>query len=162
VADDTSISVLQNMPIFGGVSEATLTFLLQSAQHISRATDEYFFQEEELADAMYVIERGRVAVNRQCDGKQYKLRELVQGDCFGEMALMDCKPRSASAQALEPCQAIQIQTSLISDLYGAFPDQFTLIQMNMGREVCRRLREADKRLFEQAVNNNQYPERRTS
>ena len=31
-----------------------------------------------------------------------------------------------------------------------------------GIEVCRRLREADKRLFEQAVNNNQYPERRTS
>jgi CRP/FNR family cyclic AMP-dependent transcriptional regulator len=159
VADGASISVLQNMPIFGGVSEAALAFLLQSAEHISRATNEYFFQEGELADSMYVIEWGQVVIHRQCDGKQYKLRELVQGDCFGEMALMDCKSRSASAQALEPCQAIQIRASLISDLYGAFPEQFTLIQMNMGREVCRRLREADKRLFKHAVNNNEYPER---
>ncbi len=76
------------------------------------------------------------------------LRTLEQGDCFGEMALMDMKSRSASVLALEACSAIELSAGCLFELYEHDLEQFTLIQMNMGREVSRRLRETDDHLFD--------------
>ncbi|MEJ2424432.1 MAG: cyclic nucleotide-binding domain-containing protein, partial [Candidatus Thiodiazotropha sp.] len=80
-------------------------------------------------------------------GREYHLRDLLKGDCFGEMALMDCKPRSAAVRAREFCRAIRIEAGLLAKLYGVDAEQYLLIYMNLGREVCRRLRDADHRLF---------------
>jgi CRP-like cAMP-binding protein len=63
------------------------------------------------------------------------------------MAVMDHSPRSASVRAIEDCIAIRISAANLYEVYGQDPKQFAMIQMNMGREVCRRLREADDRLF---------------
>lgn len=51
------------------------------------------------ADAAYLIESGRVAVYRTVDGREVALATLGEGDIFGEMALVDGRPRSASVRA---------------------------------------------------------------
>jgi CRP-like cAMP-binding protein len=63
------------------------------------------------------------------------------------MALIDCKPRSATVRADTDGRVIRITAEQLGDLYGPKPEQYTLILMNLGREVCRRLRDADERLF---------------
>lgn len=141
------MQLLQEMPIFGGVGEQALEFILNNANIIKVNKGQYFFQEDDLANSMYVLEKGEVEVVRAWQEKKYTLNSLNPGDCFGEMALMGFRPRSASVRALQDSQAIEITTGLFSELYDAYPQQFTLIQMNMGREVCRRLCEADTRLF---------------
>ena len=60
---------------------------------------------------------------------------------------MDITPRSASVCAVEDCTAIRLSAANLYQVYAQDLKQFALIQMNMGREVCRRLREADNRLF---------------
>lgn len=135
------------MPIFGAVDEQTLKFVLDHANIIRVKGGQFFFQEDELASSMYVLEKGSVEVVRTWKDKQYTLNFLNPGDCFGEMALMGFRPRSASIRALQVCSAIEITTDLFTELYDAYPQQFTLIQMNMGREVCRRLYAADARVF---------------
>jgi CRP/FNR family cyclic AMP-dependent transcriptional regulator len=62
------------------------------------------------------------------------------------MALMDHGPRSASVRAIADCSAICLSAANLYKLYTIDSKQFALIQMNMGREVCRRLREADNRV----------------
>lgn len=153
--DSDKLQLLQGMPIFGAVQSDVLQKLLQHCNHITMDKGQHFFREGDLAQSMFVLEKGHVVVYRKWEGLLYKLRELHPGDCFGEMALMDCKPRSASVQAMENCEAIEISTSQLSGLYQHFPEQYVLIQMNMGREVCRRLREADERLFEKSVGANE-------
>jgi CRP-like cAMP-binding protein len=135
------------MPIFGGTKESTIDFLLKGATIRDLTRGETVFQEGELDTALYVIEQGRVSVYRHWEGESYKLRELGKGDCFGEMALMDFKPRSATVYADTDCSLIQISAAQLGQLYSIDPEQYTLIMMNLGREVCRRLKEADKRLF---------------
>jgi CRP-like cAMP-binding protein len=88
-----------------------------------------------------------LAVLKSCRGQEYVLSILKEGDCFGEMAVMDLGPRSASVRAVEDCTAIHISAATLYQVYEQDLKQFALIQMNMGREVCRRLREADNRLF---------------
>ncbi|MCG8123117.1 MAG: Crp/Fnr family transcriptional regulator [Candidatus Thiodiazotropha taylori] len=141
------VSMLQGMPIFGGVSEKTLDLLINKASIIEVEKDQYFFQEGDLDNSIYILEHGPVSIYRTCQERLYMLRSLETGDCFGEMALMDCKPRSAAVQALEDCQAIQIKAAQLAELYGLDHEQYLMIYMNLGREVCRRLSEADQRLF---------------
>ena len=96
---------------------------------------------------MFVLESGRVSVMKEWRGRQLLRHEFGPGDCFGEMALMDLLPRSASVQALEDCVAIELRHEHLYRLFKHDAEQFALIQMNMGREVSRRLRDTDELLF---------------
>jgi CRP-like cAMP-binding protein len=141
------IELLRGMAVFGGVREDILELVLRIAPTRSVPEGTWFFREGEHGDTMFVLERGRVAVLRARHGHDEPVRELAAGDCFGEMALMDLAPRSASVRALEDCVAIEISAACLAQIYEADLEQFALIEMNMGREVSRRLREADRRLF---------------
>jgi CRP/FNR family transcriptional regulator, cyclic AMP receptor protein len=89
-----------------------------------------------------------VEVFRSWQGRDVVLHSLGVGDCFGEMALMDLLPRSASVRADENCRAIEFGAADLMHLYERDAAQFALIQMNIGREVCRRLRATNALLFQ--------------
>jgi CRP/FNR family transcriptional regulator, cyclic AMP receptor protein len=145
---DTRIELLQQMPVFGGIRAEVLQTLLDLCQVVSIAANEYFFREHDQANSMFVIESGKVAVLKNWRRHEHLLKILKEGDCFGEMAVMDLSPRSASVRAVKDCTAIRVSAANLYKLYEQDTKQFALIQMNMGREVTRRLREADNRLFE--------------
>jgi CRP-like cAMP-binding protein len=145
---EARIDLLKQMPIFGGIRNDILAFLLDRSAMVRVRRSEFFFREGDAAQAMFVLETGRAAILKLWRGEQHVLRTLEQGDCFGEMALMDMKSRSASVVATEDCTAIELSAGCLFELYERDLEQFTLIQMNMGREVSRRLRETDDRLFD--------------
>lgn len=145
------LNLLQRMPIFGAIREDTLEFLLAEARVLVVRRGEYFFREHEPAQAMYVLEVGDAVVLKSWEGVELPLHQLAAGDCFGEMALMDLQPRSASVRALQDCSAIELAIGNLYRLFGRDLEQFTLIQMNIGREVCRRLRAADEQLFQARI-----------
>jgi CRP/FNR family transcriptional regulator, cyclic AMP receptor protein len=141
------LQLLLSMPIFSGLENETVEHLLKGARIRDVGRGEVVFREGELDTSLYVIEHGRVSVHRLWKENQYKLRELSSGDCFGEMALMDYLPRSATVIADVDCSLIQISAAQLGEFYAINPQQYTLIYINLGKEVSRRLRESDKRLF---------------
>ena len=144
----TRIQMLQQMAVFGAIRADVLEFLLGLSRTVQLARGEFFFRQGDPGDTMFVLESGAVEVLKEvADHQPYVLRRLAAGDCFGEMALMDLAPRSASVRAVEDCVAIQISTADLLRIYERDIEQFVLIEMNMGRELSRRLREADERLF---------------
>ncbi len=141
------IELLQGMPIFGAISDDALHFLLEQAHEVMVPTGEYFFRENDQAQSMFVLEAGSAEVIKGWQGNDTVLHRLAAGDCFGEMALMDLFPRSASVRAAEDCRAIELSAADLLRLFERDAEQFALIQMNIGREVCRRLRATDELLF---------------
>jgi CRP/FNR family transcriptional regulator, cyclic AMP receptor protein len=141
------LQLLQSIAVFGALSEDTLDFLLRRATEVRCDAGQYFFREGDDAQSIYILERGRVAVLKEWQGRHYLLGELGAGACFGEMALMDMHARSASVLATEETLAFKIGAGALLELYEHDIEQFTLLQMNLGREVSRRLREADERIF---------------
>jgi CRP-like cAMP-binding protein len=138
---------LQRMPIFGGVRIDTLAALLEVAVMATRSSGEYFFREGDRAESLFVLENGEVEVLRSYEAREHLLARLGAGDCFGEMALLDLLPRSASVRAATPCTAIELSSASLFRLYETDLEQFALVQMNVARELSRRLREADARLL---------------
>ncbi|MEO8058124.1 MAG: cyclic nucleotide-binding domain-containing protein [Burkholderiales bacterium] len=141
------LELLQRMPIFGAIRDDALLFLLAQAREVSVAAGAYFFRENDQANSMFVLETGRVVVFKSWQDRDVVLNNMEAGDCFGEMALMDLCPRSASVRAEADCVAIELGTGDLMRLFERDAEQFALVQMNMGREVCRRLRATDEMLF---------------
>jgi CRP/FNR family transcriptional regulator, cyclic AMP receptor protein len=141
------IALMQQMPIFGAIGADAIEFLLEPAPVVRVAAGDFFCREGDLADGMYVLESGRVTISKSWQGHQLLLRRLAQGDCFGEMALLDLFPRSASVRADEDCSAIRLTPDNLYRLFEHDAEQFALIQMNIGRELSRRLRTTDELLF---------------
>lgn len=142
------IERLQQMPIFGAVRDDALRFLLEPAREVRVPAGQYFFREQDPAASMFVLEAGQVAVVKQWQGRELLMRHLNEGDCFGEMALIDLFPRSAAVRAESDCTAIELKPEHLLRLFEHDAVQFALIQMNIGRETCRRLRATDELLFQ--------------
>lgn len=144
-------TLLSNMPIFGGVSDKLLQYLLDHCPRKKLSKGKYFFHENEAAKTMYVLQYGQVRVEKHWHDQVIVMGTLEKGDCFGEMALIDLYPRSASVVALEESEALEIEPALLATIYEQDQQAFTLIYMNMAREISRRLRKADQLYFESSM-----------
>lgn len=61
---------------------------------------EVIVREGEVGDCMYVIQVGQAEVLSEKEGREVRLRMMGEGDIFGEMALVDREPRSATVRAV--------------------------------------------------------------
>jgi CRP/FNR family transcriptional regulator, cyclic AMP receptor protein len=134
------IALLQSMPIFGALNATTIRFIEQHCRYLELEAGQIFFSEGDPASSLFVLESGTAEVAKQCGPDLRRLRWLNAGDCFGEMAVADMNPRGATVRATTACKALEIPTEALYGLYELDLEQFTLIQMNMLREVSRRLR----------------------
>jgi CRP/FNR family cyclic AMP-dependent transcriptional regulator len=93
---------------------------------------------------MYIVYSGKVALYRTDTAKHNKLLAIVEtGDFFGEMALVDNSPRSATAIAeQDDTQLLVLDKSKFTYLLRQQPD-FALVVMG---KLCRQIREANKTL----------------
>lgn len=145
------IAVLQNVAIFGGIRAESLEFLLARARATKHAPNQAFFAEGAPGDSMFVLIQGEAAAIKHWQGHAYRIRDLVAGDSFGEMALVDFCPRSASVIATQSCSALEISAASLHALRDHDLSQFTMIHMNIAREISRKLRIADHRMFQEKV-----------
>jgi len=78
---------------------------------ISFPTGVWIFKEGQKADGYYQIEEGKVAVLKTSNQKEKLITTLGKGDIFGEMAIVDGKPRSASIKTLTKTKLVFISTA---------------------------------------------------
>ncbi len=142
------ISILQGIPAFGALAPSTLVFLQEHATPVYLTKNQYFYYENDPAESFFVILTGKVIILKNWAGHEYRLRYLEAGDCFGEMALIDMLSRSASVRAETNCHALEVSLDDLYQLYENNVEQFLILYMNLAREVSRRLRASNRRIFE--------------
>jgi len=105
---------------------------------------EFVFQEGDLGTDMFILQEGRVEILKEIQGESKQLAILEKGDFFGEMALLEDRPRTAAARALEPLKLVMINGSTFDQMLRNNPE----IAVRMMRKLSRRLRETDGMLRE--------------
>jgi CRP-like cAMP-binding protein len=97
--------------------------------------------EGERNDRIRFILEGRVAVVKG----GIVLSEFGAGDFFGEMEVLDVMPSVATIKALSAVQVISISNKSLREVYKLDIKSFSLIIMNLARDLSRRLRRMDER-----------------
>ena len=112
--------LLRRCHLFIAMPDADLKEMASHFQSVSVAPDEFVFKQGDAGDGFYVIQSGQVEVltTNPLDGKTRKLSTLIEGDYFGEMALVRRGTRSASVKAIKPLTLFKLTN-------GEF-DQFVL------------------------------------
>ncbi len=76
------------------------------------------FREGEAGDCAYIIEDGSVEICVATQSGEQVVTQIGKGELFGEIALIDYKPRMATVRAIEKVVLIPIHRKLISELLG--------------------------------------------
>lgn len=101
------IASLAAIPFFGGLEPAALDRLAASMRSRRFRRGEVIFHVGDPGDALFVIVSGEVKISLPSEtGDEAILATLRPGDVFGELALLDGAPRSASASALIPTETV--------------------------------------------------------
>ncbi len=91
---------LASVPLFAGLNKAEIKRLAQSGKRRTYAPGEAIVRQDAPASALYIIVRGRARVHEGGD-EGATITELLPGDFFGELALIEDRPRTASVSAVE-------------------------------------------------------------
>src|SRR5690606_22631966 len=123
-------------PAFVALDEVVLEELRVEAGLRTLARGELLFAEGDAADAMYVLARGRLTVER--GGAPFA--DAVPGDLIGELALLDRGTRTATAIAAEPCTLWRLEHARFEALCADGRPAAGAVTDQVAREVCHRLR----------------------
>lgn len=100
------------------------------------------FREGDLGTEMYIIQNGKVRIYKDIDGYDQTLTVLEKGDFFGEMAILEGLPRTATAEAEEDTELIRINSANFVAMIKANPE----IAIRIMRKLSLRLRETTDQL----------------
>ena len=130
-----------NVPLFGGLSTRDLSAVCDMMVRKHFLAGEIIVkEEEEEGQTFFVIASGVVHVAvMTSEGKSAVLATLKRGDFFGEMALLDGEPRSASVVAAQECDLLLLYRRVFLDMLQRFPK----IAIHLLTEMSQRLRRAN-------------------
>jgi CRP-like cAMP-binding protein len=99
---------------------------------------EVIVREHDCGDTAYIIEQGQVEVSKDLDGHQVPLANLGAGEAFGEMSMIDEKPRSATVTAVTATVVREIQRDTFFHSLQTDPH----VALTLLKVLFERLREA--------------------
>jgi len=128
---------LKKFPLFKSVELNELEALASMMQQQSFPQGAVLFEKDQPGDAMYLIRTGRIRVFlRDPQGNEITFRHFGPGQVVGEFALIDDKPRSASAEAAEPLEVMTLSREHFLALLRERP----ILGVEMMRNLAERVR----------------------
>jgi CRP-like cAMP-binding protein len=139
-------SALQKYSLFGGLLEDQIERIIPLMEQENYGPGDIIMAEGELNDRIRFILSGRVEVSKGGLG----LAEFEVGDFFGEMEVLDVMPAAATIKALLPVELMSISNKSLRAIYKTDTQTFSMIIMNLARDLSRRLRRMDDRAINHA------------
>jgi CRP/FNR family transcriptional regulator len=144
---DQRVVLLRRIPVFAGLSDDDLAAV--AAVSVARRLEPgaVVFREGDRSDTCYVVRSGTArAIREHPDGRSITLAHFGPGDIFGELAMFDDEPRSATVDTIEPTEVIAIPGRDIQRLMREYPE----IAVKLSTALAVRLRATNERLARQS------------
>lgn len=151
--DKVTPTQLREVGLFGALSDEFLEHLCATLTVQRVTVGDTIFREGDPAREMYVVLDGEIEVLKKSRrGRETRVAILGPNDCFGEMSVIDMQARSATVRALGSALLLRISTEEMDALYRHDLKSYTLIVLNIARDLSRRLRVADGLLADFTMN----------
>ncbi|UCF96589.1 MAG: cyclic nucleotide-binding domain-containing protein [Spirochaetaceae bacterium] len=135
---DSITERLKSISFFSDMSDYDLEQIAEITEEKTYAKGDAIIEERTSAERFFIISSGKIKITKQFeDGEEFVLAVHSDGDFFGEMALLDEGPRSATARAVEPTTVLEITRPNFETLLYRAP----VVAYHIIRELSSRLRE---------------------
>lgn len=144
---DEKVGLLRELPLFSTLGEEELLSVAAAADPVWFDAGEVIFREGDSSNSCYVIRSGHAAAVREHPaGRAITLARFGPGDLFGELAMLDDEPRSATVETVDEVAAIAIRGEDMRRLLRQHPEIAIKMVIGMGQ----RLRQTNERLAGQS------------
>jgi len=138
---------LQRVSLFQGISRREFGTLFQCLVARQYQVGEILCQEGDIGRALFILESGEVEVTRRGPQREpRRIAVLKPGDYFGEMALIDEQPRTATVAAMEPARAYLLYKTEIDKLLRQAPHIGAAVMAHLAALLAVRLRATMNRM----------------
>ena len=109
------------------------------------------FAEGERGNNLYIIQSGSVKITKIVNNQEIVLAILKKSDIFGEMAMLDDKPRAATAEVYEQCTLLAVNKDNFSKLIQDQPDMVVKLTSLMAERIWLLYRQLDNTFIEEPL-----------
>src|ERR1700674_1380898 len=134
--------LIKKIDFFSGLDDKILKKISDACIVRQFTRNETIVRQGEMGLGLYVIARGHVKVDREEKGVRTQVAELGPEQFFGEMSLLDNKPRSATVTGIEDAECLLLTRDSFVKLMNKYPD----IPIRMAKVLAERLREANAKI----------------
>jgi CRP/FNR family transcriptional regulator, cyclic AMP receptor protein len=138
------IEFLKTVPFFDRLSKRQLKAVSDIMFERTYDVDESIFEEGQPGAALFLILDGKIAIEICRETSTTRLAVLEKGAFFGELALLDDAPRSASAQALERTQTLALYRNDLNGFRHRHPRTACQIYRSLATMIGDRLRSTNE------------------
>ena len=132
--------LLGHLPFFAGLWDRGLEWVARTLRERSAKAGTDVFAEGEPGCSLFVIKSGELASMK--GGRE--LMRLHAGDFFGETTLLEMQPRQFTAHVVADAVLYELSNRDLYQLYKEDVKAYVLVLQNINRELCRRLRTANR------------------
>lgn len=143
------LQLLKSLELLKNIPEESLSRISQLLEPVRCADNDKVFQEGDNGDSLYFISSGQIRIEKKAEkesGLTQVLAYLHPGDCFGEMALIEEAPRSATAIAQGEALLFKLGRKNLFDWLGSQPIQAMAFFAKLVQVLSRRLRRTSNEL----------------
>lgn len=135
--------IFNEIPLFSCLGENEIALLEAAAIQKTYPKNAFIINEGDETDWLYVVLKGRSnAISIDPNGRQIVLNVFEPGDYFGELSLIDDKPRCASVITKEPSKFSIIKKNAFDKIASSNPD----LMNNMMKGLVKKIRRATKQI----------------
>lgn len=138
-------NILKKLPVFEDLNNRDLNAIERILHQREYREDEAIFLQGDPGLGMYIVESGTVAI--VCEPDKHVLAELHNGEFFGEIALLDESPRTATAIAKTECRMLCFFQPDLFDLIDRNPRLGVKVLFRLARTISERLRKTNEQLY---------------
>ncbi len=140
-------SMLKSVTIFSGVDDENLDKIFSQCDVIERKVGDVLIEEDTEATQIFIILKGSVKVVLNLKNKPLDLVELGPGHCVGEASIIGIQKHCASVVIVKNAQVLAFPRHVLMDIYNNDKELFSLLILNIARELARRLYRTDQELI---------------
>jgi hypothetical protein len=122
ISTGEKILLLKGIEIFSGLDPSELAAIASVTEEVDYTEGSIVIKQNDVGETLFLIIRGRVQViMEEAEDQEVLLNYIEAGGAFGEMALIDDNPRSATIRTVEPCRFLILQKQEFEEIAMEFP-----------------------------------------
>jgi hypothetical protein len=122
ISTGEKILLLKGIEIFSGLDPSELAAIASVTEEVDYTEGSIVIKQNDVGETLFLIIRGRVQViMEEAEDQEVLLNYIETGGAFGEMALVDDNPRSATIRTVEPCRFLILQKQEFEEIAMEFP-----------------------------------------